>query len=242
MTQDATSPMKLIAYRVTEGMGITLRPAERNRQWMDDSNQRFAYRCLPMVIANQHGWDLLCSHHIRATWDGSPLQDGLQIDHVSGKGAPPALSHFGHGILTFSTPFLFRTPSGWNLMLRGPANRPKDGIAALDGIIESDWIQSTFTLNWMFTRPGTVEFAKDEPLGTVFPVQRNAIESFEPEIRDVTTDPKLKADFERWSQSRSTFLDDLKTPESQAVEEGWQRDYTKMAQQTKLKVRPFKKR
>jgi hypothetical protein len=48
----------------------------------------------------------------------------------------PAMRHFGHGILTLHLPFLFRTPPGWNLLVRGPANRPKDGAAPLEGLVE----------------------------------------------------------------------------------------------------------
>jgi Family of unknown function (DUF6065) len=43
---------------------------------------------------------------------------------------------------------VFRTPPGCNLYVRGPANSPKDGIAALEGIIETDWSEATFTMNW----------------------------------------------------------------------------------------------
>ena len=50
----------------------------------------------------------------------------------------PAVSHFGHGILTFHMPCLFRTEPGVDLMVQGPINRPKDAIAPLSGIIETD--------------------------------------------------------------------------------------------------------
>jgi Family of unknown function (DUF6065) len=29
------------------------------RAWMDATDQRFAYRCLPLNIANAHGWEIL---------------------------------------------------------------------------------------------------------------------------------------------------------------------------------------
>ena len=50
--------------------------------------------------------------------------------------ASPGESHlaeslFGHGILTWTLPYLFRTPPGYNLLARGPANWPKDGSAHL---------------------------------------------------------------------------------------------------------------
>jgi hypothetical protein len=43
-----------------------------------------------------------------------------------GEVSPSAISHFGSGILTWNVPYLFRTPPGYNLLVRGPANWPKD--------------------------------------------------------------------------------------------------------------------
>jgi hypothetical protein len=41
-------------------------------------------------------------------------------------------------------------------------NSPKDGIAPLTGVIETDWLPYPFTMNWQMTRPGSVRFDKDE--------------------------------------------------------------------------------
>ena len=51
---------QLIAY-VIDGHELRIRPAPVEREWMDDSDQRFAYRCLPLNIANAHGWEILCT-------------------------------------------------------------------------------------------------------------------------------------------------------------------------------------
>ena len=42
-------------------------------------------------------------------------------------------SHFGNGILTWHLPMLFRTPPGYNLSVRGPANYPKDAVCPFRG-------------------------------------------------------------------------------------------------------------
>jgi hypothetical protein len=234
--------LKLIAYRIHEGMGVQLRPAERTRQWMDDTNEHFANRCLPLVIANQHGWDVLCSHDLLATWNGATATNAITVSHMAGEGAPPASSHFGYGVLTFSMPWVFRTPPGWNLMVRGPTNRPKHGICPLDGIMEADWIESTFTMNWKFTKPGSVRFERGEPIAMLMPIPRGAVENFEPEIQDMSANPELKQNFDAWSKSRSTFIQDLKVANSDAQDQRWQRDYTKNANQTKLRVKPFERK
>lgn len=88
-----------------------------------------------------------------AVWDGGERENAVRIRPDPGTHAP-AVSHFGSGTLTFHIPCLFKTDSGTNLFVTGPLNRPKDGIAALTGIIETDWSPYTFTMNWRFTRAG----------------------------------------------------------------------------------------
>jgi len=50
--------MKLIAH-VIDCHHVDVRPAPVEREWMDETNQRFAYRCLALNIANAFGWQVL---------------------------------------------------------------------------------------------------------------------------------------------------------------------------------------
>ena len=127
--------MKLIAYLV-DGHSIDIRPAPATRDWMDDTNDSFAYRCLPLNIANAHGWEILCPGSFEATWNGAREPGGVTIVPEVEMTTPP-YGHFGYGILTFRVNCVFRTEPGYDLFVQGPVNRPKDGIAALSGIIET---------------------------------------------------------------------------------------------------------
>ena len=51
--------MKVTAH-VLDGHTLDIRPAPREREWMDRTDQRYADRCLPLDMANAHGWELLC--------------------------------------------------------------------------------------------------------------------------------------------------------------------------------------
>jgi hypothetical protein len=236
----AMSREKLIAYEFTNNSNATLiRPARRERKWMDDTPQKYAYRCLPMVIANQFGWDLLSTHKVRASWDGGTALESLKVEVLYGDGAPLCSSHFGSGVLTFSLPFLFKTPPGWNLMVRGPTNAPKDGIVGLDGIVETDWTHNTFTMNWKFTRACTVEFDVGEAVCTVFPVQRGLLDRFEPVIEPIETNPEFHQKYLDWSQGRDRFIVGLRDREDQYVKEGWEKDYMRASHETKLAVDNF---
>ena len=149
------------------GEGWQLRPSPARRHWMDELPH--AYKCLPMVLANQWGWQILCPTDVVATWDGTTGLGGLQIE-VAPQYLPAIKSQFGTGIVTFSPPWLFRTPSGWDLYLKGPSNRWKPNCVPLEGVIETWWLNYTFTLNWKLVQPGTVVFARGESLGQLVPV------------------------------------------------------------------------
>ena len=149
------------------GEGWQLRPSPPRRHWMDELPH--AYKCLPLVIANQWGWQILSPADVVVTWDGDPKLTGLHVE-VAPQYLPAIKSQFGAGIVTFSPPWLFRTPPGWDLYLKGPSNRWKPNCVPLEGVIETWWLNYTFTLNWKLVEPGTVYFARGESLGQLVPV------------------------------------------------------------------------
>jgi hypothetical protein len=239
---------KLIAY-LNPGHTIAIEPAPIERDWMNATTQRFAYRCLPLNMANTFGWEILCDTGLTATWNGGNGVGAIAIQADGGRPAP-ASSHFGHGVLTFSVACLFATDPGFDLMVQGPINRPKDGIAPLSGLVETDWSPYTFTMNWLFTRQGTpVRFEKDEPFCHIFPVRRGDVESFEPEFRPQTDNPKLKIQRDAWEASRVQFNTDLAQPDSKATADKWQKLYyhgldmegrdIALDHRTKVRVRRF---
>jgi hypothetical protein len=237
--------MKLTAY-VYDGHSVQVRPAPRERAWMSLTEQRYAYRCLPLNIANAHGWEILCPSGFVAAWNGGTGKDAIEVFADDGTTAP-ALSHFGHGVLTFHMPCLFRTEEGFDLMVQGPVNRPKDSLAPLSGIIETDWAPYSFTMNWMFTRPGTsVRFEKDEPYCHIFPVRRAELEAFAPQIVPLADNPELKRDHDAWMNQRGKFLADLQQENSPAREEGWQRSYFRghdgNTPNTRLRLKDFERK
>lgn len=225
LTVGSNEPV-LLAYSLNSQMSMQLARAASTRAWMDATDKRFAYRCLPLLIANQSGWFVLNSHTIHVTWTGGDDKSSVKIEYLEGSAPYPALSHFGHGVLTWSLPYLFRTSPGYNLLVRGPANWPKDGAYPLEGIVESDWCPATFTMNWKLTRPNqVVTFDRDEPICMIVPQRRGDLETIHPEIRDIASEPRICQAYQKWSQSRGQFLADLQIPGSEAAQKGWQKDY-----------------
>jgi hypothetical protein len=161
-----------------------------------------AYKCLPLVIANQWGWQILCPTDVVVTWDGDPNLSGLHID-VAPQYLPAIKSQFGAGIVTFSPPWLFRTPTGWDLYLKGPSNRWKPNCVPLEGVIETWWLNYTFTLNWKLVEPGTVFFARGESLGQLVPVPHATFhDSTALEAPIAALEPRAAAELLEWQERR----------------------------------------
>lgn len=242
---------KLLAYTL-DGHDVRIRPAPLERAWMDNTDQRYSYRCLPLNIANAHGWELLCPTGFSARWDGFAGKPAIRVRPDLGTQAP-AVSHFGHGVLTFHVPCVFRTEPGFDLFVTGPINRPKDAIAALTGVIETDWSPYGFTMNWLFTRANTrIRFERDEPYCHIFPVERGSLERLEPEVASLSGQPELEREHKAWSESRLTFNADLLQPGSRAEQERWQKGYFRARtpsgaegpadHRSRLRLREFKTR
>ncbi len=217
--------MKLNCYPV-DSHPPRIAPARRDRPWMDALPN--ANRCLPLSIANAYGWDLLAPTAFSVHWNGGPGTEDLRI--VGADGAPLtgfAESNFRGGIVTFHAGYIFRTDPGWNLLVTGPFNQPKDGISPLAGIVETDWLPYPFTMNWQFTRAGVVHFAKDEPFCRIVPVASQALSEIQPEIHPLESDQELADQFRQWRERRDLFRVNVRSGDQPTIREAWQKFYFK---------------
>lgn len=202
-------------------------PGRPRRDWMDATGERYAYRCLPLTMANSTGWEVLCPFKLHIDWDGGDGNDAITLSSPFSKAniADLAISHFRQGIVTFHLGYMFRTPPGWGMWAMGPPNLPKDGIAPLTGLIETDWLPFPFTMNWKMTRPGRVTFKKGEPFCFITLQQHHRLESVQPERKALNENSALLADYQAWQTSREDFLARLNLRQPEALQEGWQRNY-----------------
>ncbi|HJP97375.1 MAG TPA: DUF6065 family protein [Rhodanobacteraceae bacterium] len=218
---------RLVCYRLGPGAAPIV-PGHRDREWMDQTGDHYAYRCLPLTMANTSGWELTSPFDFEVTWNG-----GQELDAITARASnlDPnllrafALSHFGHGILTFHTGWLFRTSPGWGLWVRGAPNFARDGIHALDGMVETDWLPFPFTMNWRFTRPCTVRFRTGDPFCFITLCPHALLDEVAPERASIDDDPKLKADYAEWGRSRAEFNKLLREGDPATVAKKWQRGY-----------------
>jgi hypothetical protein len=213
-----------------DGTGWEWSWADWRREWMDETPNKFAYRCLPLTIANQTGWWVYNPVGFTAVWNGFPQPGGVQFifDTAANVWSQWVNDQFGHGIITWNTPFLFRTqPAGSRLLVTGPINHFKGGVAPLGAIIESDWISMSWTMNYKITASrSAVRFDAGEPLFQVIPVSTNVcadLENARVTYRKLSDDPAAHKSYLEWSAGRNKFHEQKNRGEVQP--DAWQKDY-----------------
>jgi hypothetical protein len=219
---------ELVFYQVMPD-APTIAPARSERAWMDATPERYAYRCLPLSIANATGWEILCPCSFEAVYYGGDALDAIQLRSTDGTRRYERLagSHFGSGVLTFQVGYLLRTSPGWAIWARGIPNSSRGKIVPLEGLIETDWTASTFTMNWRFTRPGTVRFQEGEAFCFITLVPHASLDRVEPRLQRIDENPALEQAHSAWAEDRSKFNDRLNERDPTAVAAGWQRTYFK---------------
>jgi hypothetical protein len=207
-----------------------VRPARPKRQWMDDFQDRHAYRCLPLSIANAFGWEVLCPIPLEIRWNGGMAVEDIQVIGLETLTGGVAVDHFcrsnfSRGIITFHLDYVIETEPGWGILATGPFNDPKPGASPLAGVVESDWLPYPFTMNWQLTRPGITRFEEGEPFCFFFPVPSRALPNTEIQIDRMTDNPELAARHDQFRLARDDFMRRVRAGDQAAIKEAWQRHY-----------------
>jgi len=222
--------MKLQVYHLTDDSTswMGLRPAAATRRWLP----AYAYRCLPLAMANRLGLEITINREVKLKWDGSDNYNCIKIipEWID------CVSHFGSGIVSFSIPYLFHTPRGWSLWVGGPGNDPMDGIAPLEGIVETEWSPYSFTMNWRMTMVDQwVTFVAGQAIARVVPIQIAPIQSLEFQAQAKKAMPARKlAEYERWWAGREDFLDKLQKLDTSLIGQSTGHEYARGARHKKL--------
>jgi hypothetical protein len=214
----------------TDGTGFDWCWADWQRDWMNATTNRHAYRCLPLTIVNQTGWWIKNPVGFTANWNGgnTPGSIEFRFDQSGEVWTSWINSQFGEGIITWNTPFLFRTrPQGSRLLICGPANVFKVNAHPLTALIESDWMSMSFTMNWKVMIPDLpVRFELGEPLFQAIPLASNTcadLEGAAVTYQKLGDDPEMLRAYNEWHHARRKFHE--QKAKGEVRPDGWQKDY-----------------
>ena len=143
------------------------------------------YKCLPLAIGNMQGFVFSLPYSFSVIWNGGINNEDILINFYDDFEPFKNInfiypsSEFGSGILTIHYPLTLKTPPGVNLMTIAPPNFPLPGLSPMTGVVESDNLRFSFTLNIKIDIPNVkIEILKNTPLIGIIPIPRYFCDSF----------------------------------------------------------------
>jgi len=189
-------------------------PAASRRDWMDETQQRFAYKCVPLVMANTSGYHIACPFNLRVRWNGSNAANGVEIECLDEdfKEMLPDLfaSHFGSGILTFRMPWIIRSDTvGIGAEITGSPNQWIPGLFPLQGMVQTWGHASSATMNWRLQYKDTDFYIPvGFPIAFIRPVSFEMLEQLQVDQVDFDKlDASFREDYDGWRQQRDAVLE-----------------------------------
>lgn len=212
--------LEIECYRMSDN-GWDISPASSRREWMDETKGH-ALKCLPLLAASQMGWVIHCPSDFSAIWDGGHSLEATKIIVENEEHKNHILSHFGNGIITFQLPYIFRTSKEIGLLVRGATNFWIKNAVALDGFVETNWSNYTFTMNWKMIEPHKIaNFKKGDPICMVIPYPVRLLENVKLTYKNFRQAPiEMQNVFTKWSKYREEF-----NSKQDRQRTDWQKDY-----------------
>jgi hypothetical protein len=195
----------IVANYLDDYNELLIEPLKAKRFWMDNLPEKIAYRCIPINVANQYGWQVLSPIEFCANWNGGNLSEDIQVHYHDNCKSNFASSHFGSGILSIVPDFILKTNEDISIYVRGIPNMFMDGIHPIEGVVETDWLPFTFTFNYQFTKPGEIIFKKNQPLFSFFPIKRGFIESFKTNKDFIVNNNDLNEEYIAYKDARINY-------------------------------------
>ena len=167
-----------------KNINLFLKPLNNNhkRDWFTPH----FYKCLPLSIANLQGFVFSLPYRFSILWNGGNTENDILIEYdetfeeYKGLNFIYPSSEFGNGVLTIHYPITLKTPPGINLMTIAPPNFPVPGLSPMSGVIESDNIRFSFSLNIKVDIPNVkIIVEPNTPLVGLLPIPRYFCDSFE---------------------------------------------------------------
>jgi hypothetical protein len=202
-TQESPTIQVIVDERIDYDLSAFLKPSDPARA---DFGQNF-YWCLPMLAANTLGWTLYNPVEFSVMWRGGGDRSAVMVECDDPEWVK---SWFGYGTFTLFPPFFVRTSPDIDVWVRPVANYARPGVLTMEGVVETDWLQAGFTLNFMLLLPlSKLVFKVGDPLVQFVPYPRGFIERFTASIVPASqADPQMVTDYNTWVQRRTAQLRD----------------------------------
>jgi hypothetical protein len=171
---------KVLVYRWDKNAAL-LDQLSVKREWMDNTPEKHAYRCMPISLANTLGWGISFPVDISFIWDGI---DDSSDSHVKIlKGEKYCTTQRGNATISFNTYLTIQTDDEITTLITPVPNYFNKNAQCYTSLISTSFYKSMMPVAWKITEPNIeITIPAGMPVATLIPISLKGIEDIEMNI------------------------------------------------------------
>jgi hypothetical protein len=185
--------MNNIEAYVVPGAKVKIEQTKVQRDWMNLTDDRHAYKCFPISLANSIGYSISFLEDIEFVWDGISDSSDTHVKIIRGMDScTPAR---GNGTISFHSGISFKTDPDVSMLSIVPPNYFIDGATPFTSIISTSFHDDMLPVAWKITRPNVnIIIPAGTPVITIIPISLKNLTTFELNLHDKIYDENFNAE------------------------------------------------
>lgn len=172
-----------------KGHPVKIEQTKIQRDWMEMTDDRHAYKCFPISLANGIGYSISFLDDIEFIWDGISDSSNTHVEIIKSGENICSLAR-GNATISFNTELFFQTDENTSLLSIAPPNQFIDGVVPFTSLISSSFYEYPLPVAWRITRPNhKILVPAGTPVITVIPISLKKMTETELNIYDKPYDP-----------------------------------------------------
>lgn len=166
------------------GHPVKIEQTRIQRDWMDATDNKHAYKCFPVSQANTIGWSISFLHDIEFIWDGISDTLGNHVKILKDEGNVSYTTR-ANATISFESGLYFKTKQDMSILSISPPNYFIDGASAFTSIISTSFFPDSYPIAWRITKPNTpILIPAGMPVATLIPISVGSLCDIELNIQN----------------------------------------------------------
>jgi hypothetical protein len=174
------------------GHPVKIEQSKVQRDWMDETDNKHAYKCFPVSQANTVGWSISFLNDIEFVWDGISDTSESHVVILKDDGNVCNTGR-ANATISFDTGLFFKTDQNMSIISIPPSNYFIDGATAFTSVISTSFFPEAYPVAWKVTRPNfPILIPAGTPVATLIPLSISNLCEVELEINNKVFMPESK--------------------------------------------------
>lgn len=162
---------------------LIVNPLPVQRDWMDITPDKHAYRCYPVTTANTVGWTLSAPYDVSFIWDGVNDTTSSHIEVIEGK--DNTYTGRGQSSVSFNTGIIIKSAQDISVLTITPQNYFYEDFEVISSLISTSFLDTEFPLAIKArTANKVITIKAGTPLATIIPISLTRLKNESIEIID----------------------------------------------------------